>query len=56
MPYMAPSYSHWNGNIRKTLNAAQIALDTCSVAVDEGSVDYRLINGWVEKPVFKRRE
>jgi len=56
MPYIAPSFSHTNEDIDKTIEVAEYALNTCRKALDAGNVNELLINGHSEKPVFRRHK
>ncbi len=53
MPYLAPSFSHWDGEIDQTLEAARGALRAVRTAIDRGSTD-GLLAGPAVKPVFRR--
>jgi glutamate-1-semialdehyde 2,1-aminomutase len=55
MPYIAPSFSHGDDDIDKTIEAAEWALTICRNALDNNRVKESLINGHFEKPVFRRK-
>ena len=53
MPYVAPSYSHTEADVRLTLDACHHALRVLREAIDCGSVEGRLV-GETVRPVFRK--
>jgi glutamate-1-semialdehyde 2,1-aminomutase len=56
MPYIAPSYSHKEHEINNTICAVDYSLMILEKAIKSGRLSEYLMNGWVEKPVFRRCE
>jgi glutamate-1-semialdehyde 2,1-aminomutase len=54
MPYIAPSLSHTEKDVRQTIEAAEMALATCKKAIDNECVKESLLGGHCEAPVFRR--
>jgi len=54
MPYIAPSASHTDKEVNRTIEAVEIALMACKAALNNNYVKESLINGHCEKPVFRR--
>lgn len=54
MPYIAPSFAHTEDEITRTIIAVEYSIQVLKEAIEHGELKRYLIDGWEEKPVFRK--